>query len=105
MDPQEGQRYIEPIKEQVERSWDHAYDIFEDYIHPTVNGELRCHSTSSASSNSDDALENWQIQLHEVSFKKCGLITQSLRHVAAETVTLPIYKGLSGLSEFFQEFE
>ena len=33
------------------------------------------------------------------------MITQSLRHVAIETVELPTYEGLSGLSDFFQEFE
>ena len=33
------------------------------------------------------------------------MITLSLRHVATETVELPIYEGLPGLSEFFQEFE
>ena len=33
------------------------------------------------------------------------MITQSLRHVATETVEFPIYEGLSGLLEFFQEFE
>ena len=33
------------------------------------------------------------------------MITQSLRQVATETVEFPIYEGLSGLSEFFQEFE
>ena len=38
MDPQEGQRYIEPIKDEVSRSWDHAYNISEDYIHPIVDG-------------------------------------------------------------------
>ena len=43
--------------------------------------------------------------LHEVSFRKCGLITQSLRHVVIETIELPIYEGLSGLSELFQEFK
>ena len=40
MDPQEGRRYIEPIKDEIGRSWDHAYNIYEDYIHPTVDGEL-----------------------------------------------------------------
>ena len=34
-----------------------------------------------------------------------NMITQSLRHVATETVELPIYEGLPGLLEFFQEFE
>ena len=40
MDPQEGWRYIEPIKDEVRRSWDHAYKISEDYNHPTIDGEL-----------------------------------------------------------------
>ena len=54
MDPQEGHRYIEPVRDESSRSWDHAYNIFEDYIHPTVDGELGWHSDSSASSGSDD---------------------------------------------------
>ena len=54
MDPQEGQRYIVPVKDEVKRSWDHAYNIFEDYIQPTVNGELGWCSTSSTSSDFDD---------------------------------------------------
>ena len=33
------------------------------------------------------------------------MITQSLQHVATNTIKFPIYEGLSGLSEFFQEFE
>ena len=59
MDPMEGRRYIKPIKDQFGRSWDHAYNISEDYIHPTVNGELGWHSASFVSSDSKDALENW----------------------------------------------
>ena len=58
MDPKEGRRYIEPVKDEVVRGWDHAYNISEDYIHPTTDGELGWRSASSASSNSDDALEN-----------------------------------------------
>ena len=105
MDPQEGWRYIEPVKVEVGGNWDHDYNISEEYIHPTIDGELGWCSTSSASSDSDDALENWQNRLHEVSFRKCGLITQSLWHVTTETIKLPICEGLSRLSEFFQEFE
>ena len=30
MDPHEGRRYIEPIKDEVGRGWDHAYNISED---------------------------------------------------------------------------
>ena len=74
------------MKDEVGRSWDHAYNISKDYIHPTINGKLGWQSVSSASYDSDDALENWQNRLHEVSFKKCGLITQSLQRVAIEIV-------------------
>ena len=64
--------------------WDHAYNLSEYYIHPTDDGEIVWCSTSSASSDSEDALENWKNHMHEVSFRKCGLITQSLCHVANE---------------------
>ena len=60
MDPTEGRRYVERVKEEPIREWDHAYKTLEDYIHLTVNEELGCHSSSSVSSNSNDSLENWQ---------------------------------------------
>ena len=82
------------------RSWDHAYNIFEDYIHPTVDGELGWRSNSFASSDFDDALENWKNRLHEVSFRKCRLIRQSLRRVATETVNFTIYEGMPELLKF-----
>ena len=105
MEPQEGRQYIESIKDEVGRGWDHAYNISKDYINHTVDGELGWCSASSTSSDSNDALENWQNQLHEVSFRKCGLITQYLCHVTTKIVELPIYEGLPDLSEFLQEFE
>ena len=105
MDPQEGCWYIELVKDEVSRSWDHSYNISEYYIHPIIDNKIGWCNISSVSSNSDDALENWQNRLHEVSFKKCGLITQSLRYVATDTIEFPIYEGLPGLSQFFQEFE
>ena len=40
MDPHEGRWYIEPMKDEVSRSWDHAYNISKDYIHPTVDREI-----------------------------------------------------------------
>ena len=105
MDPNEGRRYIEPMKDEVVKGWDHAYNIYEDYIHPIVEGELRWRSANSVSSESDDALENWQNRMHEVSFRKCGLITQSLRHVLTEIVELPVYEGLLEMSAFLIVFE
>ena len=93
-----GRRYIEPVRDEISRSWDHTYNISEDYIHPIVDGELGWRNDSSASSDSDDALENWKNRMHEVSFRKCELITKCLHHIATETVKLPIYEGFPKLS-------
>ena len=62
-------------------------------------------ATNSTSSDSNDALENWKNRMHEVSFRKCGLITQSLPHVATEKIELPVYEGLPELYAFFTVFE
>ena len=43
--------------------------------------------------------------MHEVSLRKCGLITQSLRHVATKIIEFLIYEGLPKLSGFLEEFE
>ena len=102
MDPQEGCQYIEPIKDQDGIGWDHAYNISKDYIHPIIDGKLGWCNTSSASFDSDDALKNWKNWLHEVSFRKCGLIMQSLCHVTNEIVELSIYEGLPEFSKFLQ---
>ena len=59
MDPNEGRRHVEPVKEEVVGGWDHAYNISEDYIQPIVDRELGWKSYSTASSDFDDALENW----------------------------------------------
>ena len=49
MDPNEGRRYIEPVKEEVVGGWDHAYNISEDYVDPHFDGEMGWRSYSSAS--------------------------------------------------------
>ena len=59
MDPQEGRRYIEPVRDEAGRVWDHADNISEDYIHSTVDGELGRRNAGSTSSDSNDALVNW----------------------------------------------
>ena len=53
MDPNEGRRYVEPVKDEVVRGWDHAYKILEYCIHSTVDGELGWHNSSSVSSDFD----------------------------------------------------
>ena len=43
--------------------------------------------------------------MHEVSLRKCGLITQSLRHVVTGIIEFLIYEGLPELCGFLMEFE
>ena len=43
--------------------------------------------------------------MHDVSFRKCGLITQSLCHVVSEMIEFPIYKGIPELYKFLMMFE
>ena len=43
--------------------------------------------------------------MHELSIRKCVLITQSLCRVATETVELPVYEGLPKFFYFLVEFE
>ena len=43
--------------------------------------------------------------MHEVSFRKCGLITQLLCRVAIEIVELPLYEGLPKLFVLLMMFE
>ena len=78
MDPSEGRRYVELVKEEVVGGWDHAYQISEDCVQPTIDEEMGWRSSSSTLSYFDDALENWHNRIHEVSIQKCRKITQSL---------------------------
>jgi hypothetical protein len=63
LDPDEGSRYIEPIREE-----DHAYELeniykltgrHQDYINPTTDGNLSWRSDNVGSSYSKESLENW----------------------------------------------
>ena len=56
MDRNKGSRYIEPVKHEVVRGWDHAYNISKDYIHPTADGELIWNNAICVSFDSEDAL-------------------------------------------------
>ena len=72
MDPNEGRRYVELVKEEIVGGWDHVYNISKDYVHPTSYGELGWKISSSASLDYNDALENWYNWIHEVSIRIFG---------------------------------
>ena len=77
----------------------------EDYINPTVDGNLSLRSVSSCMSDSGDALENWQNKMHEVPMHRCTRITRSVRRVGAEASVFPTYEGFPNLAPFLEEFE
>ena len=87
---------------------DHIYNISAlkyDYVNPTVNGNLSCRSTSSCTSDSGEALENWKNRLHEVSMRRCAKVTRSMRRVENRSRQLTSYEGLPKLVTFLIEFE
>jgi hypothetical protein len=68
LDPDEGQRYIEPIKEE-----DRAYELEniyklttrqQDYINPMADGNLSWRSDNACSSDLEEALENWKNNMY-----------------------------------------
>ena len=62
--PLEGQRNVELVKGEYQEGYlDNIYNISStiyDYINPTTDGKLIWRSVSSCSSDSGEALENWQ---------------------------------------------
>ena len=82
IDPLEGHRYVKLVYSEGQGDYlDHIYNINtpkDDYINPTMDGNLRWRSTSSCTSDSGEALENWKNRLHEVSMRRCARVTQSM---------------------------
>ena len=64
LDLTEGDRYTQPVKqEEGEEKIGELYNITarrEDYINPTIDGELSWRSVCSYDTDSDDALNRWQ---------------------------------------------
>jgi hypothetical protein len=109
LDPDKGQRYREPI-----RAEDHAYELEniyklksrkQDYINPTTDGNLSWRSDNACSSNSEEALENWQKKMYEVSTRRCGRLTREVHWIGTTISNLPTFDGLNHLEDFLLEFE
>jgi hypothetical protein len=109
LDPDEGQRYIDPIREE-----DYAYALeniyklttrHQDYINPTANGNLSWRSDSACSLDLEEALENWQNNMYEVSTRQCARITREVRWIGTIVSNLPTFDGLNPLEAFLSDFE
>ena len=53
----------------------------EDYVNPTIDGVLSWMSINSDMSNLDTGVENKQQILHEVSTRRCAIVTRVVRLV------------------------
>ena len=62
LDPSQGERYTEPVRDEYQDVLDHIYTITskeEDYVDPTVEGIMDWQCNSSCMTDSDNGLENW----------------------------------------------
>ena len=88
LDPSQGERYTEPVRDEDQDVLDHIYNITakqEDYVDSTTEGIMDCQCDSSYMTDSDNGLENWQNRLYELHGHRCARITKSLRWLGAQT--------------------
>ena len=88
LDPSQGERYTEPVKDEDQDVLDHIYNITakdEDYVDPTAEGIMDWQCDSSCLTDSDDGLENWQNRLYELHGHRCARLTKSLRWLGSQT--------------------
>jgi hypothetical protein len=109
LDPDEGQRYTDPIREE-----DRAYELENiyklttrqhDYINPMANGNLSWRSDNACSSDSEEALEKWKNKMYEVSTRRCARLTREVRWIGTTVSNLPTFDGLNPLETFLSDFE
>ena len=81
----EGQRYVEPVHGEGNDNYlEQLYNIMslkEYYINPKTDGNLSWRSVILYTSDSGDALENWENRLHEFSMRGCERITRVVHRV------------------------
>ena len=74
-------------------------------MNPTVDGKIAWEHESSCTSDSDEEIERWQNQLHEVTTLNCNMMTRLLHCISTEVRNLPIDDGLSEVDTFLNKFE
>jgi hypothetical protein len=109
IEPNEGRRYTETIREE-DRTYkiENIYKLTtrqHDYINPTTDGNLSWRSESACSSNLEEALENWQNRMYEVSTRQCVRLTKSVHWIGTKISNIPTFDGLNHLETFLVEFE
>jgi hypothetical protein len=109
LDPNEGQRYTEPIREEDRTNeLENIYKLIarqHDYINPMMYGNLRWRIDNACSSDLEEALENWQNTMYEVSTRRCAILTQEVRWIGTTVSNLPTFNDLNHLESFLLDFE
>jgi hypothetical protein len=109
LDLDEGHKYKEPIREE-----DCAYELEniykltarqQYYINSIVDGNLSWRSESTCSSDSEEALENWQNKMYEFFMWRCARLTREVRWIGTEVSNFPTFDGLNYLETFLLEIE
>ena len=75
LDPSQGERYTEPLRDEDQDVLDHIYNIKtkeEYYVDPNAEGIMDWQCDSSCMSDSDDGLESWQNRLYELHGHQCA---------------------------------
>lgn len=77
----------------------------QDWVNPTMDGQISWERESSCTSDFDEEIEQWQNQLHELTMLNCNMMTRSLHYVSSEERNLPTYDGLIEVETFLDAFE
>jgi hypothetical protein len=77
----------------------------QDYINPTTDGNLSWRSDIACSSDSEEALENWENQMYEVSTRRCSILTREVRWIGTTVSKLPTVGHYNCLIDFKQPSE
>ena len=70
-----------------------------------MDGHISWERESSYTLDSDEEIERWQNQLHEVTTLNYNMMTRSLRCVSTKVRDLPTYDVLSEVDAFLDKFE
>ena len=74
-------------------------------MNATIDGRISWECESPCTSDSDEEIERWQNQSHEVTTLNYNMMTRFLRCVSTEVRDLPTYDGLSEVDTFLDDFK
>jgi hypothetical protein len=107
--PLKGGSYVEPtIDNFITEDINQLYRTIvheKYYINPNKDGMLSWRSISSCDSDFDTRLENWQQRLHELSTRRCVIMTCMLRWIGSKVRDTPTFYGMDDLEEILMRFE